>query len=106
MYIISKQTLSSILETILNILADILQILNFESNSSAVREGKPLHFQFVLLCNTAYVFEWYHNENMITSSSTRFQMSLVSAINGTSIHTLYIAKTLQRDKGNIRFTHY
>ncbi|XP_078333514.1 uncharacterized protein LOC111100876 isoform X4 [Crassostrea virginica] len=78
---------------------DILQILNFESNSLVVREGKPLHFEFVLLCNTKYGFEWYHNEDMITSSSTRFQMSSVTTINGTTIHSLYIAKTLQRDKG-------
>eukprot|EP00105_Crassostrea_gigas_P037729 XP_019921877.1 PREDICTED: uncharacterized protein LOC105326226 [Crassostrea gigas] len=77
----------------------VLKILHFKSNSLVLREGSSAWFEFLVLNNTMYERKWFHDGNLITSSSTRFVITTFLTENGTSKNTLHIANILQRDKG-------
>uniref|UniRef100_A0A8W8JKF0 SRCR domain-containing protein n=1 Tax=Magallana gigas TaxID=29159 RepID=A0A8W8JKF0_MAGGI len=69
-------------------LSDILQILEFKSSSLVFREGASAWFDLQIQSNAAYQIRWFHNEDLITSSSTRYRITSFEHENGTSSHTL------------------
>nr|XP_034316532.1 uncharacterized protein LOC105326226 [Crassostrea gigas] len=77
----------------------VIKILHFKSNSLVLREGSSAWFELLVLNNTMYERKWFHDGNLITSSSTRFVITTFLTENGTSKNTLHIANILQRDKG-------
>lgn len=80
---------------------DVLKILHFKSNSLVLREGNSAWFELLVLNNTMYERKWFHDGNLITSSSTRFVITTFLTKNGTSKNTLHIPNILQRDKGKL-----
>eukprot|EP00105_Crassostrea_gigas_P044287 XP_019928435.1 PREDICTED: latrophilin Cirl isoform X2 [Crassostrea gigas] len=81
-------------------LSDILQILEFKSSSLVFREGASAWFDLQIQSNAAYQIRWFHNEDLITSSSTRYRITSFEHENGTSSHTLQVNNVLLRDKGD------
>lgn len=79
---------------------DILQVLNFESSSSVLHEGKSVWFKLELRSKTMYEFQWFHTGYLIANPSRRYKVTSLETENNTSIHTLHIANVLQRDMGN------
>lgn len=77
----------------------ILQILNFESSSSVLREGKSAWFSLQLKSNTMYEVQWFHSGYLISNSSRRYKLTSLETGNNMSLHTLHINDVLQRDKG-------
>nr|XP_034314353.1 adhesion G protein-coupled receptor E1 isoform X4 [Crassostrea gigas] len=77
----------------------ILQVLNFESSSSVLHEGKSVWFKLELRSKTMYEFHWFHTGYLIANPSRRYKVTSLETENNTSIHTLHIANVLQRDMG-------
>nr|XP_034326973.1 uncharacterized protein LOC105329357 isoform X6 [Crassostrea gigas] len=82
----------------------ILQILNFESSSSVLREGKSAWFSLQLKSNTMYEVQWFHSGYLISNSSRRYKLTSLHTGNNMSLHTLHINDVLQRDKGEWKIT--
>ncbi|XP_065942667.1 uncharacterized protein [Magallana gigas] len=82
----------------------ILQILNFESSSSVLREGKSGWLTLQLKSNTMYEVQWFHSGYLISNSSRRYKLTSLETENNTSLHTLHINDVLQRDKGEWKIT--
>lgn len=82
--------------------SDILQILEFKSNSLVFREGTSAWFDLQIQSNAAYEIRWFHNEDLITSSSTRYRITSFEHENGTSSHSLHVNNVLLRDKGKLK----
>lgn len=85
-------------------LFSLLEILHFEHESLTLREGKPAWFKVKVQSNTLCNVKWFHDGNLITSSSTRFTMTSIRKDNDTSSHTLHIASVLPRDRGKLQGT--
>lgn len=81
-----------------------IEILHFEHVSLTLREGKPAWFEVNVKSNTSCKVKWFHDGNLITTSSTRFTMTSVRKENGTSSHTLHTASVLPRDGGKLQKT--
>lgn len=81
-----------------------IEILHFEHVSLTLREGKPAWFEVNVKSNTSCNVKWFHDGNLITTSSTRFTMTSVRKENGTSSHTLHTASVLPRDGGKLQET--
>ena len=82
----------------------VLEVLHFEANNLVVREGTGIDFKLLLLSKSDYEFQWFHKEYEVTDASTRYRLYMSQMENGTSLLTLHIAKSLQRDEGV--FTKY
>ena len=67
-----------------------------------VREGTAIDFKLLLLIKSDYEFQWFHKEYEVTDASTRYRLYMSQMENGTSLLTLHIAKSLQRDGGFLR----
>lgn len=83
----------------LKCIEDIVQILQFKSNSLELREGKPAWFELQVLSHSDFKVEWFHDGYRITNSRARFIITAFDKKNATSLHTLQIDRVLQRDKG-------
>uniref|UniRef100_A0A8W8I3F3 G-protein coupled receptor 133 n=1 Tax=Magallana gigas TaxID=29159 RepID=A0A8W8I3F3_MAGGI len=77
----------------------IPQILNFESNSSVLREGKSAWFNLELRGNTTYEVQWFHSGYLISNSTRRYKLTSFETQTNTSLHTLQINDVLKRDEG-------
>ncbi|XP_078329616.1 uncharacterized protein LOC111112680 [Crassostrea virginica] len=82
----------------------VLDILDFGSSSAIVREGKPVEIQLLIRSKTTFEFRWFHNEFLITNFSTRYKITNPKRENATSILTMHIERTLQRDQGEWKIT--
>nr|XP_022291075.1 uncharacterized protein LOC111102569 isoform X2 [Crassostrea virginica] len=78
----------------------VLEVLHFEANNLVVREGTGIDFKLLLLSKSDYEFQWFHKEYEVTDASTRYRLYMSQMENGTSLLTLHIAKSLQRDGGD------
>nr|XP_034334209.1 adhesion G protein-coupled receptor B1 isoform X4 [Crassostrea gigas] len=83
---------------------EILQILQFKSNSLELREGKPAWFELQVLSHLDFKVEWFHDGYMITTSRARFIITSTDMRNATSFHTLQIDRVMQRDTGEWKIT--
>lgn len=81
-----------------------IEILHFEHVNLTLHEGKPAWFKVKVQSNTSCNVKWFHDGNLITSSSTRFTMTSIRKDNDTSSHTLHIASVLPRDRGKLQGT--
>lgn len=66
------------------------------------REGTSAWFDLQIQSNAAYEIRWFHNEDLITSSSTRYRITSFEHENGTSSHSLHVNNVLLRDKGKLK----
>lgn len=82
---------------------DILQVLNFESSSSVLHEGKSVRFKLELRSKTMYEVQWFHTGYLIANPSRRYKETSLETENNTSLHTFHIANVLQRDMGNKKY---
>ena len=71
-----------------------------------VREGTPIDFKLLLLSKSDYEFQWFHKAYEVTDASTRYRLYMSQMENGTSLLTLHIAKSLQRDGGVFTKHHH
>lgn len=103
---LQKRTANYLLKHVypLNVFFSMLEILHFEHESLTLREGKPAWFKVKVQSNTLCNVKWFHDGNLITSSSTRFTMTSIRKDNDTSSHTLHIASVLPRDRGKLQGT--
>lgn len=83
---------------------EILQILQFKSNSLELREGKPAWFELQVLSHSDFKVEWFHDGYLITTSRARFIITSTDMRNATSFHTLQIDRVMQRDTGEWKIT--
>uniref|UniRef100_K1PLV0 Uncharacterized protein n=1 Tax=Magallana gigas TaxID=29159 RepID=K1PLV0_MAGGI len=88
----------------LKCIEEILQILQFKSNSLELREGKPAWFELQVLSHSDFKVEWFHDGYMITTSRARFIITSTDMRNATSFHTLQIDRVMQRDTGEWKIT--
>ncbi|XP_065927125.1 adhesion G protein-coupled receptor B1 isoform X5 [Magallana gigas] len=88
----------------LKCIEEILQILQFKSNSLELREGKPAWFELQVLSHSDFKVEWFHDGYMITTSRARFIITSTDMKNATSFHTLQIDRVMQRDTGEWKIT--
>lgn len=78
------------------------EILHFEHVNLTLHEGTPAWFKVKVQSNASCNVKWFHDGNLITSSSTRFTMTSIRKDNDASSHTLHIASVLPRDGGKVQ----
>ncbi|XP_062607525.1 hemicentin-1-like [Saccostrea cucullata] len=81
-----------------------VEILFFRISDSLSREGKSVWLETEIYDISDLSIQWFHNGNLITNSSLRYEIKSYTTENGTLCNVLNIPNALQQDEGDWNIT--